>query len=140
MRTSGNIESPRWPRIAGALLCLAIAAVHVIDQGGFPGSKAPHYVGLMYYGLEAAAILTAALLVGRPILVGWLLTAGVAAAPISGYVLSRGPGLPGYTNDKGNWSEPLGLIAMTVESALLLLSVWQLARGAGWERRQDDVA
>lgn len=140
MRSSGNIESPRWLRMAGALLCLAIAAVHVIDQGGLPGSKEPHYVGLMYYGLEAAAILTAAVLVGRAGLLGWLLTAGVATAPISGYVLSRGPGLPGYTNDKGNWSEPLGLIALTVEGALLLLSVWRLARDAGRERRQDGVA
>lgn len=140
MRSSGNIESPWWPRMAGALLCLAIAAVHVIDQGGLPGSKEPHYVGLMYYGLEAAAILTAAVLVGRAGLLGWLLTASVATAPISGYVLSRGPGLPGYTNDKGNWSEPLGLIALTVEGALLLLSVWRLARDAGRERRQDGVA
>lgn len=28
-------------RLAGAVLCLAVAVIHVIDQGGFPGSKTP---------------------------------------------------------------------------------------------------
>src|SRR3981081_3093024 len=98
IRLNGNMEPTWWPRITGALLCLAIAAVHIIDQGGFPGSKEPHYVGLMFYALEAAAVLTAILLVAillaaRAASPGWFLAIGVAAGPIAGYVLSRGPGL-----------------------------------------------
>ena len=34
---------------------------------------------------------------------GWLLAVGVAAGPIIGYVLTRGPGLPDAMDDRGNW-------------------------------------
>jgi hypothetical protein len=53
----------------------------------------------------------------------WLVAAGVAAGPIIGYVLSRGPGLPGYTDDKGVWTEPIGLLSLVVEGLLLLLAL-----------------
>lgn len=128
MQLNGKIESTSGPRNTGALLCLAIAAVHVIDQGGFPGSKAPQYVGVMYYALEAAAVLTAILLVARATRLSWFLAIGVAAGPIAGYVLSRGPGMPAYTSDIGHWTEPLGLISLVVEGALLVLSVSRFAR------------
>ena len=64
----------------------------------------------VYYALEAAGVAAAALLLTRLARAGWLLTLGVAAGPIVGYVLSRGPGLPNYTDDIGNWTEPLGVI------------------------------
>jgi hypothetical protein len=46
----------------------------------------------------------------------------VAAGPILGYVLSRGPGLPNYGDDIGNWTEPLGVLSLVVEGVLLILS------------------
>jgi hypothetical protein len=42
-----------------------VAAVHVIDQGGLPGSKGPEYVQIMYYALEVAGIVVAALLLAN---------------------------------------------------------------------------
>jgi hypothetical protein len=36
-------------RFAGAALALAVAGIHIADQGGFPGSKTPDYVGVGYY-------------------------------------------------------------------------------------------
>jgi hypothetical protein len=42
---------------------------------------------------------------------------------VLGYVLSRGPGLPNYTDDIRNWAEPLGVASLAVETALLALSV-----------------
>jgi hypothetical protein len=109
-------------RLVGALLCLGVAAIHVIDQGGIPGSKTPTYVGIGYYILEIVAILTAIWLVARPTRAAWFVTIGVAAGPLLGYVLSRGPGLPDYTDDRGNWTEPLGLLSLFVEGVLLVLS------------------
>jgi hypothetical protein len=58
----------------------------------------------------------------------WLLAFGVAAGPLLGYVLSRGPGLPNYLDDRGNWDEPLGLISLAVECALLVLAIAVLVR------------
>jgi hypothetical protein len=103
-------------------------AVHVLDQGGVPGSKGPDYVQLLYYVLEVAGVVVAALLLANLARVGWLLSLGVAAGPIVGYVLSRGPGLPDYTDDIGHWTEPLGLISLVVETILLILAAVSLLR------------
>jgi hypothetical protein len=70
--------------------------------------------------------LVAALLLTKHARVGWLLSLGVAAGPIVGYVLSRGPGLPNYTDDIGNWGEPLGVVSLVVEGILLILALVSL--------------
>jgi hypothetical protein len=115
-------------RFAGAALALAVAGIHIADQGGFPGSKTPDYVGVGYYLLEGASVLTAAALLlplaPRLSAAAWTIAATfVSAGPLLGYALSRGPGLPDYDDDLGNWTEPLGVISLVVESALLALSV-----------------
>lgn len=113
-----------WPaRWAGVLLCLAVATVHVVDQGGITMTRDPYYIGIAYHVLEIAAVVTAVLLLVGLVRLGWLLAAGVAVGPLLGYTLSRGPGLPGYTEDIGNWTEPIGLVSLALEGALLLLSV-----------------
>jgi hypothetical protein len=104
-------------------LSLVVAAIHVIDQGGITATRDPYYIGVAYHVLEIAAVVTAVLLLGGLVRLGWLLAVGVAAGPLLGYILSRGPGLPVYRDDIGNWTEPLGLVSLAVEGALLLLSV-----------------
>ena len=130
-------------RTAAALLSLTVAWIHVQDQGGFPGDKTPHYVAIGYYLLEAAGVLCAVLmfagLKARLFRVDWLLAAGVALGPLLGYVLSRGPGLPDYGDDKGNWTEPLGLVSLVVEGALLILAI-VCARAAGRTGSDRSVA
>jgi hypothetical protein len=125
--SGGTAGNSLVARILGGLGCLAVAAIHVIDQGGLPGSKGPEYVQIMYYALEVAGVVVAALLVANQARVGWLLSLGVAAGPIVGYALSRGPGLPDYTDDIGNWTEPLGVISLIVEAILLILAAASLA-------------
>jgi hypothetical protein len=115
-------------RFAGAALALTVAGIHIADQGGFPGSKTPDYVGVGYYLLEGVSVLTAAALLlplaARLSAAAWTTAAiFVSAGPLLGYVLSRGPGLPDYDDDLGNWTEPLGVVSLVVESALLALSV-----------------
>ncbi|MGK4584867.1 hypothetical protein [Kitasatospora sp. HPMI-4] len=107
-----------------AALCLAVSWIHVQDQGGFPGDKTPTYVGIGYYLLEAAGVVAAVLLLTarRAAVPTWLLAAGVGIGPLVGFVLSRGPGLPDYADDKGNWTEPLGLVSLAVEAALLVVA------------------
>ena len=68
------------------------------------------------------SVVAAVLLLTSQARVGWLFTLGVAGGPILAYVLSRGPGLPDYTDDIGNWTEPLGVISLAVESVLLILA------------------
>ncbi len=126
-----GVEHHLASRFAGAALALGVAYVHVKDQGGFPGDKAPTYVGYGYYALEAVGLVAAiALLVGagKHTLKAWAVAVGIALGPLAGYALSRGPGLPDYTDDKGNWTETLGLVSIGVEVALLLLAGFVLLR------------
>jgi hypothetical protein len=131
-------------RFAGAALALAVAGIHIADQGGFPGSKTPDYVGVGYYLLEGVAVLTAAALLlplaSRLSAAAWTIAATfVSAGPLLGYVLSRGPGLPDYDDDLGNWTEPLGVVSLVVESALLALSVTVLIATQHAQSRSDRV-
>ncbi|KUJ64057.1 hypothetical protein ACZ90_62450, partial [Streptomyces albus subsp. albus] len=95
----------------------------VVDQGGITTTRDPHYVGVAYHVLEIAAVVAAVLILIGLVRLGWLLAVGVAVGPLLGYILSRRTGLPGYSDDIGNWTEPLGLVSLAVEGALLLLSV-----------------
>jgi hypothetical protein len=54
--------------------------------------------------------------------VAWTAAGGLSALILCGYVLSRSVGLPGFTNDTGEWSEALGLASMVVETQLVLLT------------------
>jgi hypothetical protein len=54
----------------------------------------------------------------------------LAVVPMIGYVVSRTTGLPGATDDIGDWANPLGLAALAVEAGLVLL----LARERGTRR------
>jgi hypothetical protein len=117
-------------RFAGAALSFGVYWIHVQDQGGFPGNN-DGWMRYGYYVLEAAAVLVAIVLMtanGRLLQRAWLLAAGVALGPMVGYILTRSSGLPGDMDDKGNWTQPLGLLSLAVEGVLLVLALLMLRR------------
>ena len=117
--------------LIAAALCLAVAAIHLIDQNGLPGAKDPSYIGIGYYLLEISAVIIAVLLLAprtRHSVLIWSVAFFVGLGPIIGYCLSRGPGLPDYTDDMGNWAEPLGVIGLVVEALLLAVSLLGVTR------------
>ncbi len=124
--TPGVVDATTVPaRLAGALLAVAVTVIHVMDQGGLTALKDPAYVGQGYRLLELAGVVAALLVLLAPVrarAAGWLLALGVGVGPLVGFVLSRGPGLPGYVDDKGNWTETLALQALGVELLLIALS------------------
>jgi hypothetical protein len=125
----GEAGSEISVRLVGALLAVAIAAVHVADQGGVTVLNSPAWIGWGYRMVEVGGVLTAlALLVPRPAWLGpaWLgWAAGVllGTGPFLAYVTSRTVGLPGDPGDVGNWGYWVGTVAMTIEAALVVLSV-----------------
>ncbi len=127
----GRLGAALVPRLTAAALCLAVAIIHIKDQGGFPGHKDPTYIGVGYFVLEFAAIAAAVLLLSKAARKGWFLSLGVALGPLVGFVLTRGPGLPMAVDDRGNWTETLGLISLVVEGVLLLLILAVAARRRG---------
>ena len=130
-------------RFTGALLAVAVAAVHVADQGGITALASPAWLGWGYRLVEAGGILTALILLlpGRvgpgpvrlgpvrlgpawfgPASLGW--AAGIlhGVGPFTGYIASRTVGVPGDPGDVGNWGYWVGTVSLLVEAALVLLS------------------
>jgi hypothetical protein len=117
----------RGAAAVAAALCLVVAVIHVIDQGGI-ALHDPPYIGVGYWLLEVVAVVTAVLLVRRPTVPVWVVALLVGAGPFIGYVVSRSTGLPGYSDDIGNWGEPLGVLSLVVEAVLVILAAVVLSR------------
>lgn len=116
-------------RLATAGLCLAVAMIHVTDQGGFKEMADPTWLGVGYRALEIGGVVVALLVLGdvlAPSLTA-LAILGVGAGPLVGFVLTRTVGLPQDSGDKGNWSEPLGIMSLVVETTLILVALTRLA-------------
>jgi hypothetical protein len=118
-------------RVVGALLALAITAVHIADQGGATALASPDWLGWSYRLIEAGGIATAvALLVPpRPALPGWLAWAAaapLAAGPFLGYLASRTVGVPQDPADVGNWGHWIGTVSLFIEAALFALAAGML--------------
>lgn len=113
---------------------LITALSHVPVTG--PHLKEAHYIGVLFIVLEAASVLVALAVLGSEsrFLAG--AAAGLAALAIGAYLLTRSVALPEIGDDVGNWTEPLGIVALTAEAAMVLagLAGW-LGWGAALARR-----
>jgi hypothetical protein len=111
---------------------LAIALIHLLDVIG--KIKETPYLGVMYIALMVASVAVAFYLLHTGSTRAWAAAGVLAAATLTGFILSRTTGLPNASDDIGNWTEGLGLASMFVEAAVILLAgyAWALARG---ERR-----
>jgi hypothetical protein len=118
-------------RMTGAMLALAIAAVHVADQGGVTALNSPHWIGWSYRVIEVGGVLTALVLVlpspaRFTAWAGWAAGVLLGTGPFVAYILSRTVGLPGDPGDVGNWGYWVGTVSLFVEVALIALSVSML--------------
>ena len=134
-------------RFTGALLAVAVAAVHVADQGGITAIASPEWMGWGYRLVEIGGIVTALILllpaparhgpvrIGParlgpawlgPASLGWAAGVLLGAGPFTGYIASRAVGVPGDPGDVGNWGYWVGTVSLLVEAALILLSVGML--------------
>lgn len=131
--SAARASADLFARAGGAVLALLVSVIHIEDQGGLTALKDPAYVGQGYRLLELAGVVVALLLLIAPArarVAGWVLAVGVAVGPLVGYALSRGPGLPSYTDDRGNWTELIGLQAVVIEVLLLALAAAALVTAA----------
>lgn len=128
-------STKRFAMLVAAALCVAVSAIHVDDQGGVTAFADPDWLGWAYRLLEVGALVVAGALVfaagarwtAARTRLTWLVAALVGAGPFVGYVLTRTTGLPGATDDIGNWGEPLGVVSLVVEAVLVLVAVAGIA-------------
>jgi hypothetical protein len=121
-------------RVVGAMLALAVAAVHIADQGGVTALNSPSWIGWGYRTIEVGGAATAlVLLLPRPARLtaftawtGWAAGLLLGVGPFVAYVLSRSVGVPGDSGDVGNWGYWVGTVSLFIEAALIVLSVSML--------------
>ena len=125
-------------RFSGAMLALAVAAVHVADQGGVAAFTSPDWIGWSYRLIEVGGVLTALVLLLPPAVGHVPAWAGRAAGvllgtgPFVAYVLSRTVGVPGDPGDVGNWGYWVGTVSLLIEAGLVALSLSML-----WSLRES---
>ncbi len=108
----------------GAVLLLAVAQIHFLDV--FDKFDENIAQGWMFASLIVGCLVATLALVHRSTLLVWGLAALCGLAPLAGYILSRSVGLAGAADDIGNWKEPLGLASLSVESSLVLVSIYAM--------------
>jgi len=113
-------------RLPAAAAALVAAAGHLPVMGAHL-AEVP-YIGWLFVGLGVTCVVAAVTLVLRDTWAAWTGSAAVTAAAVLGYVLSRGPGLPGMDDDIGDWTNQLGLISVGAETLVVLLAAAALRR------------
>ena len=109
-----------------ALGLLAVAIVHLIDG---PGSLTDQfYVGALELALGVACVPLAVLLLTRPVRLFWHATGALCTAALLVYIASRTVGLPGSTDDIGNWFQTLGVLNVLFEAAVIALAALAVRR------------
>ncbi len=98
-----------------AIALIAVTIIHLID-GRSSLSDVP-YIGVLELALAATCMPLALLLLMRPTIVLWRSVLVVTGAAMLAFVLSRSVGLPGSTDDIGNWSQTLGVLSLVTELA-----------------------
>lgn len=125
--------------VVGASLALAIAVIHLKDQGGLLGDQSPVWLKYGYYMVEISSTISAALII-RGETLGWLLGLASSIGPMTGHILSRTMGLPGDSGDVGNWGYLLGTVSLIVEGSFVVLVLICLMRiGRAWQPNSDDA-
>jgi hypothetical protein len=129
-------------RAVGAVALVVVAVIHVVDLPGTL-SETP-LIGYGYYVLVGVALLGAFLLVTVPDRWVWALVDLTAFGAVAANVLSRTSGLPTDSVDIGNWSCPLGIAALSTESLVSVIAMWQLQsprplRSAATPRQASDT-
>ncbi len=112
-------------RVLAVVGLLGIALIHTLDA--FPTFSELPYKAWLYVGLIAGAIAVAAMIVRRPTRWVWTAAGALVGGAILAFVYSRTVGLPGAADDVGNWTEPLGVASLFVETIVLGVAGYAVA-------------
>ena len=107
--------------VPAAAALAGVCLVHLLDG---PGSLTDvFYIGALELALAAACVPLGVLLVVRPTRSIWTVALALNVAAMAAFVLSRTIGLPGSSDDIGNWGQTLGVVNLFTEAALIALAV-----------------
>ena len=93
------------------------------------------YLAVAYVLLIVASFVIMERIFRHGILIDYLAAIGLGLAILLAFVVNRTVGMPGATDDIGNWLEPLGLLSLVVEGFV----VWQAAAAIALLRRANGA-
>jgi hypothetical protein len=103
--------------LPAAAAITAVCVVHLLDG---PGSLSDHfYIGALELALAAGCAPLAIWLLVRPTRSVWTTALALDLAAMAAFLLSRTVGLPGSTDDIGNWGQLLGVLNLAAEAAII---------------------
>jgi hypothetical protein len=117
----GGIVNDGIARGVAILGLIGIALIHVLEAP--EAFEETLYLGLLFVGAVVASLMLALALTRGSDARVWRVVGGLPALILLSYVISRAIGLPGFTTDVGEWTEPLGLASMVAEGLVVLMSV-----------------
>jgi hypothetical protein len=121
------LRSPWRPAVAAAAVIAAVAHVPVIGEHL---QEAP-YMGILFVLLTVACLVLAAAVLLWDAAVVYAAAAGVCATAVLGYAATRLVAFPQLADDVGNWLEPLGVLAVAGELAVVASAWVALTRPRG---------
>jgi hypothetical protein len=121
---ASHLRGHRLPRLLAVLALASLIAVHVPVAVGHI-SEVP-YLGVAFYVFILASAALLGSLVERSRTRAWVSALVGASLALVTYVVSRAIGLPGATDDVGDWSNILGLISVVSELLLIAVAAYVL--------------
>lgn len=121
----GRHENSPW-RLVAAAAAIAEATAHM-PVIAVHLTEAP-YIGVAFVLLTVAGFLLAQLLLTADTQAVWLSTAVVSALALAAFIYSRTVGLPMIEDHVGDWSDPLGTVAIVSEAVMLAAAILHLTR------------
>jgi hypothetical protein len=113
-------DSDAIARIAAIAGLVGVAIVHALQ---LPDAfAAVDYLGVLFVALIVTCLGLAATMTRATDQTLWAAIGGLSALVLLGFVLSRTSGLPGFTGDIDEWTEPLGLVSLVLEGLLVFVS------------------
>jgi hypothetical protein len=126
-----------WQWVTVSLLVIsAIGHVPVVPEHL---REAP-YMGVLFIVYIVAASGLAAVLVTRPSSAHYAAAVALCASAIGAYVATRLIAFPDLADDVGAWREPLGVLCVLAEVAVVVTAAVQFWRLSGSRHRDPRVA
>jgi hypothetical protein len=120
-----SADPRRWPTIA-LLFVASLAHVPVIPAHMH---EAP-YMGVLFVLFTVTAFVLAALLAWKPAPALYRVAGVLCALAILAYAATRIVAFPELGDDVGNWTEPLGMVAVVTELGVVVLAAAAARRTA----------